>query len=106
MGIQTSGEITGIVKKIKDPADSHHALAPEEQNGRTQAQIVAVEVISTMDEGRPGEHLHAALDARRERHAAGALQRGLADHGRVRRAGARSNRLRAVAGAVRQRRAL
>ena len=59
MGIQTSGgEIIGILKKIKDadPADSHHAPyrvegAPEEQNGRTQEQIVDVEVISRIDEG-------------------------------------------------------
>ena len=40
-----------------DPAHSHHA--PEWK--------VAVEVISTTDEGRPGEHLHAALPVRRER---------------------------------------
>ena len=35
-----------------------------------------MEVISTIDEGRPGEHLRAALLVRRERLAAGALYRG------------------------------
>ena len=62
--------------------------APEEHNGWTQEQIVCCGVISTMDEGRPREHPHAALHVRRERHAGGALQRGLADHAGVRRSGA------------------
>ena len=63
MGIQTTGcEIIGILKNFKDtdPADSHHAVewkAPEEQSRGTQEQNVAVEVISTIDEGRPGEHM-------------------------------------------------
>ena len=85
MGIQTSScDIVGVLKKLKDtdPADSHYApewkRAPEEQIRGTQEQIVAVEVISMIDEGRLGEHLHAALPVRRERLPAGALQRGLA----------------------------
>ena len=63
-------------------------------------------VVSRIDEGRPGEHLHAALHVRREPHAAGALQRELACDAGIRRSRAGSHRLRAMAGAVRPRRAL
>ena len=80
--------------------------APEEQNGRTQEQIVDVEVISRIDDGRPGEHLHAALPVRWERLPAGALQRELAFDAGIRSSGARSARLRAVVSAVRPSRAL
>ena len=87
MGIQTTGcEIIGILKEFTDddPADSHHAslarqclfgvgTAPEEQSRGTQEQIFAVEVISTIDEGRLGEHLRAALPVRRERFPASIL---------------------------------
>ena len=79
---------------------------PEEQSRGTQEQTVAVEVISTIDEGWPGEHLHAARPVRRERLPAGALQRGLTCDPRVRRSRARSHRLRAVVGAARPWRAL
>ena len=67
-------------KRLRDHCYSEEVQGcpPEEQNRRTQEQIVAVDVISTMDEGRPGEHLHAALPVRGERLPAGALQRGLA----------------------------
>ena len=68
-------------------------------------QIVAVEVISTIDEGRLGEHLHA-LPVRRGRLPAGALQRGLACAKGVRRSRAGSHRLGAVVGAARPRRSL
>ena len=78
MEIQTSGgEIIGILKKIKDavPADSHHApVWKERQRSRMEGQIVDVEVISRIDEGRLGEHLHAALPVRPEQLPAGALQ--------------------------------
>ena len=59
--------------------------APEEQSRGNREQIIAVEVMSTIDEGRPGEHQHAALRVRRERLPAGALQRGLACDLEVRR---------------------
>ena len=62
-----------IVKKIKDDMSADSLHAP------------------------PWEGLRAALLVRRDRHAAGALQRGLADHAGVRGSGARSDRLRAVA---------
>ena len=83
-----------------DPVNLHHA--PEwkerqrEQSRGTQEQIVAVEVISTIDEGRPGEHLHAALPVRWERLPACPLQRGLACDPGIRRSRARPHRLRAV----------
>ena len=112
MGIQTSGcEIVGFLKKFKDaePADPppcvsrrgeeakhcHFGVdrAPEEQSRGTQEQIVvAVEVISTIDEGRLGEHVGAALLVRRERLPVGAF-----------RSRAGSHRLRAVVGVARPR---
>ena len=58
--------------------------------------VVAVDVISTIDEGRPGEHLHAALPVRREWLPIGALQREPACDPGVRRSRARSHRLRAI----------
>ena len=73
---------------------------------RDSEQIVAVEVISTIDEGRLAAHLRAALHVRRERLPAGALQRGLAHDAEVRHSGARSDRRRAVVSAARPRRAL
>ena len=48
-----------------------------------------------------GEHLRAALQVPRERHAVGDEQRGLVDDAGVRNSGARSHRLRAVVGAAR-----
>ena len=65
-----------------------------------------MEVIFTIDEGRPVEHRHAALPVRRERLSAGALQRGRACDLEACRARARSHRLRAVVGDARPRRAL
>ena len=47
-----------------------------------------MEVSSTIDEGQPGERLHAALLVRRERLPAGALQRELACDPGVRNTGA------------------
>ena len=98
--------------KIKDadPTDFHHALEwRDRQKSRMEglrSRLLLWEVISTIDEGRLGEHLHAALHIRRERHAAGALQRGLADHAGVRHSSTRSDRLQAVVSTARLRRAL
>ena len=65
--------------------------ASEEQNRGTQEQIVSVEVISTIHEERPGEHLHAAvLPVRRERFPGGAVQCGQVCDPHVRRSRAGS----------------
>ena len=58
-----------------------------------------------MAQRRPGEHLCPALSVPRVRLPAGDEQRGLARDAEVRHSGARSHRLRAVAGAARPRRA-
>ena len=76
--------------------------ASEEQNrGNREQIVVTVEVIFTIHEGRPGQHLHAAFPVRQERLPAGALQRGQACDPEVRGSRAGSRRLRTAAGAAR-----
>ena len=66
-----SEEVEGC-RSLRLPPCARVERAPDEQSQGTQ------EVIPTIDEGRSGEHLHAALLVQRGRLPAGALQRGLA----------------------------
>ena len=113
---QAAARSFDILKKLKDTelADSEKAVTIEtnlwqgdlgdgvDSDSEIQTSVAPAEIWLRDDL----EKVFALLYPRRERDAAGALQRGLAHHVGVRRSGARSDRLRAVVGAARPRRAL